>query len=674
MGCKPRAALDSSTLASVALLYCTVYCIYSIPLPASQYIEATFSCPCFFHRLPEKENRMMAILKRRARSFFLVLAFSLLAVLLWHRTLQRTKHTDFRELSSSFFLNNMSSLHHTTDAMLTGSTEAREVNVECPTVHIAMVATGDMGSRELYTTLKSVFIHRSTPLHFHFLTDERGRTILQTMLSTWLLPGVSHDYYDIQQALHGATVPDSLLHCPKTLSLRFNLHLILPENIQHVVVIEPTSVVTVNLAGLWAVTVSREDTISLCSGCVTYCQEESREWVSRWGAVGLNLNIEDVAGERAGQVGECGAGATVDDAVMKALGVEILEERNVCEAIKKYNGELLRHRKNVKCSLTPLIVPSPSKKDPCKLFAWERWAHRRELPFLFGHSYTAKDEYDVSISTHLAPNRLNLLVQLIKHWDGPASVSIYVNDTEVEKVVNFIQNSGVLRDRTNVSYHLLFQVGPSYPFNHMRELGHRFVSTPYIFFLDVDYVASPNLYQTLQEALREGIFGETDKTAIVVPAFETSDENFVVPSTKSEIVSLFVDDKVTQFHKDHFDEGHRPTNYSKWITAEDPYFVQWQNNYEPYCILKTSVFSFDHRFVARFRNKCSHNIELHIAGYRFMVFPQSFVIHLPHPLAKKHTANLEKCSKKWYSDWLGEKIKQYNYTANDVIRTYYPSA
>ena len=366
--------------------------------------------------------------------------------------------------------------------------------------------------------------------------------------------------------------------------------------------------VTVDLAGLWAVSVLRgDDTISLCSGCVTYCQEEPGEWVSRWGAVGLNLtslNVEDVVGETAGQVGDCspsGAGATVDEAV------------------------------------------------------------------------TSIDEYDVSISTHLAPNRLNLLVQLIKHWDGPASVSIYVNDTEVEKVVNFIQNSGVLRDRTNVSYHLLFQVGPSYPFNHMRELGHRFVSTPYIFFLDVDYVASPNLYQTLRKALREGIFGETDKTAIVVPAFETNDEYFVVPSTKSEMVGLFVDDKVTQFHKDHFDAGHGPTNYSKWTTAKDPYFVQWQNNYEPYCILKTSVFSFDHRFVARFRNKCSHNIELHIAGYRFMVFPQSFVIHLPHPLAKKHTANLEKCSKKWYSDWLDEKIKQYGYTGNDVIRTYHPT-
>ena len=154
----------------------------------------------------------------------------------------------------------------------------------CSTVHVAMVATGLFESRYLYFTVKSVLMHRSSPLHFHFITDGRAETVLRSMLSSWLVPGISHDYYDLDQAT-GAT--DSLTHCSKVLHLYMNLHLILPESVHRVVVLEPTSVVKTDIAELWSET---NHSVTLCrEDCVTYCHNVTALQYTQLGVLNLNL-------------------------------------------------------------------------------------------------------------------------------------------------------------------------------------------------------------------------------------------------------------------------------------------------------------------------------------------------------------------------------------------------
>ena len=133
-----------------------------------------------------------------------------------------------------------------------------------------MVASGNIGSRYLYTTIKLVLMHCSTPLHFHFITDDRAKTVLHTMMSTWLVPAISHDYYDLSQALTNVKLgsTDSDIQCSRSLSVHLNLDLVLPNTIQHVIVIEPASVVTLDLAQLWALTKSR------LNGSITVCQSK----------------------------------------------------------------------------------------------------------------------------------------------------------------------------------------------------------------------------------------------------------------------------------------------------------------------------------------------------------------------------------------------------------------
>ena len=85
---------------------------------------------------------------------------------------------------------------------------------------------------------------------------------------------------------------------------------------------------------------------------------------------------------------------------------------------------------------------------------------------------------------------------------GAASIAIQVTESQVQGVMDFLLNSEILRDRRNVSYHLLFKIGPSYAINPLRALGHKFVSTPYVFYGDVDYVSSHGMYTAMKENLK----------------------------------------------------------------------------------------------------------------------------------------------------------------------------
>ena len=574
-----------------------------------------------------------------------------------------------------------------------------KIQDKCPTIHIAMVVSGLVNTRHIYWTIKSVLMYRSTPLHFHFITDSRAKTVLTSMLDSWLVPGISHHYYDIKQTCTTITssVNDS---CPAPLSLYLNLHLVLPDSVQHVIVLEPTSVVSIDVVELWSVVLSHDNhVITLCNeNCVSYCHNDTVVQLTRWGAMGINLgkirslSQRDVWTQAIESVYQCRRSAeyTVRKVVLilefdststancslidicsdssrnSSKGSEL---KDVCNTVQEYDGELLRYKEMVQCSagMEPLVKESPSTKKPCKLFSWERVTRRRELPFLMGHGYSSNDEYDVTLVNHLDYNRLNLLERTFTNWDGPASIAIHVSESQVQEVVDFVLGSKVLRDRKNVTYHLMFKIGLSYAPNPMRALGHKYVSTPYVFYNDIDYVSSYGMYTALKEHLKTIGHTAMKKTAVVIPAFESDDIDFEIPHNRSQMLKVYREGKVCQFHKNYFNGGHRPTNYSKWTTTTEPYYIQWKDMYEPYCLLATSTFPFDRRFVARFHNKGSHNTELHMAGFKFLVLHDCFIIHLPHQRNEQNMDKLQECKKQWYADWIKEKREQYNYTRKDVL-------
>ena len=571
----------------------------------------------------------------------------------------------------------------------------------CPSIHIAMFVTDAIESRHIYAAVKSVLMHRSTSLHFHFIADSRANTVLRSMLSTWLVPGILHDYYDIDKAwtsIFGGH-KDSQAHCFKTLPLKLNLYQILPYGIKGVIVLEPTSISNIDLVDLWSETMSCENhMITLCSWkCVSYCHNKSTDVRSTlentllWGAVGLNLDkmrsfAQEIPLTQAVEgVYKCRPNA-IDDlynvlrnfsitfpnpeiqpiCVMNISHISDHTFADACKTVREYDGNYLRYATTEICTkeIVPLVSRAPPVKKFCDLFRWEGVTRRRELPFLLGHSYSSNDSYDVTLVNHLDYDRLHMVERSLTNWNGPVSLAIQVSESQMQGVVDYVSGSKVLRERRNISYHLLFRIGPSYPINALRELGHRFVTTPYTFYNDIDYVSSWDMYETIKRDLMA--VGDMNKTVIVIPAFETDSKDFEVPQNKSDVVKLILQDKMRQVHVKNFRIGQNETNYKKWNTAAKPYYIKWRDWYEPYCLLSTSVFSFDPLFVARFHDKGSHMIELHMAGFQFLGFHNCFIVHMPHKLNLQNMGNLHKCSKEWYTNWVLKKREQYHYYEKDV--------
>ena len=566
--------------------------------------------------------------------------------------------------------------------------QASIYNGTCPRVHIAMVFSGHTETWNVYLALKSIFMYRSTKLHFHFITDNRTKTVLKAMLSSWLVPGITQDYYALYNAseIIKRKFADSTTTYTThfgTLSIKLNLHLVLPDSVRHVIVVEPTSVVNTDLFDLWSMTGAAADhMITLCSkNCVSYCHKNTTVFGKdddlQWGAMGLDLD-----GIRSSSKAKWWTRAVkrvylwIPNAVKDVYKVtKILvfnensnnqEKTNICKLVQEYDGNLLRYKEVKRCTeqLKPMVEVYPKAKQYCKRFAWERATLRRELPFIFGHSYNTSDKYDVTLVNHVNYDRVSLIERSLTNWDGPVSIAIQVTELQAPEIIDMILNSTILKNRKNITYHLMFRIGPSYPINALRSLAHRYASTPYVFFTDIDFVSSYGMYAVMKQHLQK--IENMNKIAIVIPAFEISNKTLTIPQNRSEMLRLLTQKKVWQFHQKSYPTGHAPTNYSKWKSVTKPYYIKFKNMYEPSLLLPTSVFSFDPRFVARFHNKASHSTQLHMAGFKFLVLHDCFITHLPHQVNEQNTYKLRYCSRQWYTDWVKEKRKQYEYVGKDV--------
>lgn len=60
-----------------------------------------------------------------------------------------------------------------------------------------------------------------------------------------------------------------------------------------------------------------------------------------------------------------------------------------------------------------------------------------------------------------------------------------------------------------------------YPINYLRNIAISYVSTPFIFQLDVDFLPQFGLHENLMNNINRLNINESDKIALIVPAFET---------------------------------------------------------------------------------------------------------------------------------------------------------
>ncbi|KAF2358192.1 hypothetical protein FHG87_011053 [Trinorchestia longiramus] len=170
-----------------------------------------------------------------------------------------------------------------------------------------------------------------------------------------------------------------------------------------------------------------------------------------------------------------------------------------------------------------------------------------------------------------------------------------------------------------------------YPVNFLRNVAMQQVQTPYVFLTDIDFLPMFGLHAHLGRSLAAmAALGGSEKTAYVVPAFETQRYRLSFPRSKAELLNGLDMGELFTFRYHVWTKGHAPTNFAKWRTATTPYKVQWEEDFEPYIVVHKDVPLYDTRFVGFGWNKVSHIMELHVLEYEFLVLPNAFIIHTPH--------------------------------------------
>ncbi|KAG4072697.1 hypothetical protein HA402_001809 [Bradysia odoriphaga] len=120
----------------------------------------------------------------------------------------------------------------------------------CTVVHIASVCAGTNSTRSLLQMVKSILYYRSSPLHFHILTDVGTEEHLKNSFQKWNLPKVTLSFYDNKNWISKvAWIPNQ--HYSGVYGL---LKLMLPEalqNIDKVLVLDTDITFLTDVSNLW---------------------------------------------------------------------------------------------------------------------------------------------------------------------------------------------------------------------------------------------------------------------------------------------------------------------------------------------------------------------------------------------------------------------------------------
>jgi len=322
------------------------------------------------------------------------------------------------------------------------------------------------------------------------------------------------------------------------------------------------------------------------------------------------------------------------------------------------------------------------EEDSCYDFRSEQQLARRTHPYFIDYEYIPPAEgqqVDVTLVAQLSMDRLQHLDALVKHWEGPISLALYISDAEAQQFLRYVLSSQSLQERRNVGYHIVYREGEFYPVNYLRNVALSRINTPFVFLIDIDFLPSFGLYEYLKKAVYMVMLSPSNsslvsslnatKQALIVPAFESQRYRLSFPSSKTDLISMLDEGTVFTFRYHVWAKGHAATDFSKWRSATNPYKIRWEPDFEPYIVVRREGLpQYDTRFVGFGWNKVSHIMELDAQGYVFVVLPDGFVIHMPHSpsfdIAKfRSSDNYRKCLKILKNEFQRELSQKYGIRA-----------
>ncbi|XP_011063367.1 PREDICTED: glycosyltransferase-like protein LARGE2 isoform X1 [Acromyrmex echinatior] len=608
--------------------------------------------------------------------------------------------------------------------------------VKCDTIHVAMVCAGYNSTFALVTVVKSILFYRTNPLHFHLLVDEIARKTLSTLFRTWDLPHANVTFYEAEIWVPRVSwIPNKhysgvygLLKLILPDAMREDKVLVLDTDVTVLTDMHPLWKMFERF--------SVDEALGLVENQSNWYVKALSYGQRPWPALGRGFNTgvmlmhlrrlrdrkfsrswENVTKRVLGHIPEtsladqdvinavineqpsivykieCTWNIQLSDHTLSDIcyrdtnRINILhwnsprkqdvhnkhanEFRKLHRVFLEMDGNLLRKRL-FGCEKHESALPY-NESNPCREFEKGANILYRTHPFLLEYEYNVYSPMDVALVTQCSIERIPLLEALSKHWPGTISVALYLTDAEVQNFLNFVRGSLDLRTRRNIAYHVVYKDGDLYPINYLRNTAISYVPTPFVFQLDVDFLPQFGLYENIMNYINRLNINESDKVALIVPAFETERYRFTFPANKDELLKFLKRGILYTFRYHVWTQGHAATNYSFWRNSTDPYQVSWEPDFEPYIIVSKSAPRYDTRFIGFGWNKVSYVTHLTALDYKYIVLPDTFIIHRPHApsldIGKFRTDSVyRRCLKKLKDEFVKELMAKYGETALSKLK------
>lgn len=266
---------------------------------------------------------------------------------------------------------------------------------------------------------------------------------------------------------------------------------------------------------------------------------------------------------------------------------------------------------------------------------------------------------DITIVVTFDVGRLYMLEGLCLAWGGPISAAVYQSGVGA---LGDIANQEGLRDATYriIDLHtrvseqrtcmldvMLFSealaendpnIKDLFPVNALRNRAMLMATTTLVLVLDGDLLPQANMRASLAPGTPRGdalLNGAAAREYHVLPAFDTKSTQLayvIARGNKAAVVAAYEKGTIVRFGSKGSPFPQGCTDYERWKTVTAQYPVVYCNRYEPWGIVAREHSPwFDGRFRGYGRNKIMYAAALNASRFEFVIDPDSFVIHRPHP-------------------------------------------
>ena len=338
---------------------------------------------------------------------------------------------------------------------------------------------------------------------------------------------------------------------------------------------------------------------------------------------------------------------------LQILHMALLNQLESKENAKRAHGN--QHLLQLYSAMRDVIHASPQRLDPSGQYNIVHGVLGDGI-----QSKPSRTTLGATLVSQCSVNHLHHIAHLSKRWPGPVAVAVFVSEPELERRVGVAielllwLHQCVPSMRKNITIHLVtpfsssplrlpeqlqvqdaatcsnvaervhqelsaghnYAIGDGsvrYPGNLLRNVAMSTVSTSHVFVLDIDMLPNADLYEGFMAFLQQpepppDLTDPDSKCVYVIPAFEIQ-PNLALPQDKSQLLSLWEQNKVRPFYADICEKCQRPTDYNRWRGLQGStevkdgsskvkvaYTLEWKDPWEPFFIAPRSVPLYDERF------------------------------------------------------------------------------